>query len=322
MIDRFRAAFLLAALSASVLVLASCGGSSPSAPEPTPAPTVAPTPTPTPTPSQPAACQLTAPTVDCSTRTVRPLEMAETLQAAIDAAIGTPGTMYAEYSNRIYNLDLFRSRTVDHLTAAGLCGAWDYGNEIGDEIYLRSADGCVTEQYDLITGEGGVRNANKGSNAWQEGWEVPVPDPKPQFSREGDLQCSLPGDRSTFCFSIKGTHGEFGEEVYQLLVAVMNENPALFDKSDWAPGQGDFIPEQLRVAAWRINDQDAYIAAVEAKLRANGFCAYIEKGDILKVKKVTKGNIFHEEMDVVQNPASGGAYVSYVVKDRCHNAGF
>ncbi len=37
---------------------------------------------------------------------------------------------------------------------------------------------------------------------------------------------------------------------------------------------------------------------------------------------MAKGNIFHEEMDVVQNPASGGAYVSYVVKDRCHNAGF
>ena len=37
---------------------------------------------------------------------------------------------------------------------------------------------------------------------------------------------------------------------------------------------------------------------------------------------MSKGNIFHEEMDVVQNPASGGSYVSFVVKDRCHNAGF
>ena len=285
-------------------------------------PTVAPTPTPSPTPSQPAACRLTAPTVDCSTRTVPPLENAETLQSAIDVAIGTSGTMYAEYSNRIYDLDLFRSRTLEHLTAAGLCGAWDYGNELGDEIFVRSADGCVAEQYDIITGEGGVRSPNRGSNSWQEGFEVAVPGPKPQFSREGDLQCSLPGDRSTFCFSIKGTHGEFGEDVYRLMVEVMNENPSLFDKNDYAQGQGDFIPDQLRLAAWRINDENAYIAAVEKKVRANGFCAYIDKGDILKVKRVAKGNVFHEEMDVVQNPASGGSYVSYVVKDRCHNAGF
>ncbi len=104
--------------------------------------------------------------------------MADTLQSAIDVAIGTPGTMYAEYTNRIYDLDLFRSRTIEHLTAAGLCGAWDYGNVIGDEIFVRSADGCVVEQYDIITGEGGVRNANKGSNAWQEGWGVPVPGPQ------------------------------------------------------------------------------------------------------------------------------------------------
>jgi hypothetical protein len=40
------------------------------------------------------------------------------------------------------------------------------------------------------------------------------------------------------------------------------------------------------------------------------------------VKRVAKGNVFHEEMDVVQNPPSGGTYVGYVVKDRCHNAGF
>jgi hypothetical protein len=248
--------------------------------------------------------------------------MAETLQAAIDVAVGTPGTMYAEYSNKIYDLDRFRSRTVGHLTAAGLCGAWDYGNLLGDEIYVRSADGCVVEQYDLITGDGGVRNANKGSNAWQEDWGVPVPAPKPDFSREGDLTCSLPGDRSTFCFGIRNSPGEFGPEVYRLVVQVMNENPALLDKNSWAPGQGDFIPDQLRVAAWRILNQDAYIAAVETKLRANGFCAYIEKGDILKVKKVAKGNIFHEEMDVVQNGTDGTPYASFVVKDRCHNAGF
>jgi hypothetical protein len=248
--------------------------------------------------------------------------MADLLQAALDTAMGTPGVMYADSANRIYDLVLFRSRVIDHLTAAGVCGAWDYGNEVGDEIYLRSADGCVTEQYDIITGEGGVRSPNKKSNAFQEGWDVPVPDPKPQFSREGDLTCSLPGDRSTFCFGIKNTQGEFGAEIYGLMVEVLNENPQLFDKTDFAPAQGEFIPDHLRLAAWRILNQNAYIAAVEKKLRSGGFCAYVEKGDILKAKKVAKGNVFHEEMDVVQNPPSGGSYAGFVVKDRCHNAGF
>ncbi len=322
MMSQLRAALLLVASAASVLVLPGCGGSHPGTPDnPVPTPTLTPTPTPTPTPSQPAACTLTAPTVDCSTRSVHPLENAEKLEHAVNVAMGTPGVMYPD-ENRIYDLPRFRSRIIEDLTAAGLCGAWDYGNEVGDEIFTRSADGCVAEQYDLITGEGGVRGANRGSNAWQEGFNVPVPGPKPDFPREGDLQCSLPGDRSTFCFSIKRTPGEFGPAVYLLLVQVMNENPALFDKSDYAPGQGDFVPSELRVAAWRILNQDGFISALEAKLRANGFCAFVDKGDILKVKGLAKGNIFHEEMDVVQEPAGGAAYVSYVVKDRCHDAGF
>jgi hypothetical protein len=332
MIEGFRAVpvlLLFFASSAVVVPLSGCGGSSgPSNPDggatPIPTPTPVPTPTPTPTPSQSEACRLTAPTVNCSTHNRRPQEMADALQTALETAKATRGAMYADNPTRIYDLDLFRSRTVDSLTAAGLCGAWDYGNEIGDEIYVRSADGCVVEQYDIITGEGGVRNANKGSNAWQEGFEVPVPEPKPQFSREGDLTCSLPGDRSTFCFSIKGTPGEFGAAAYAAVVAVMKENPALFDPNDTIPAQGEFIPDQLRVATWRILNQDAYIAAIETKLRAAGFCAYVDKGDILKVKKVSMGNIFHEEMDIVQNPknAGGAAHASFTVKDRCHNAGF
>ena len=325
MIESFRAVLILVASSVAVLALIGCGGSSnPGSPDggATPTPTPVPTPTPTPTPSQPAACQLTAPTVDCAYRKRQPQEMANVLQAALDTAVGTTGTMYKEYSNRIYDLERFRSRTIGYLTAAGVCGAWDYGNEYGDEIFVRSADGCVAEQYDIIAGDGGVRNANKKTCKWQEGFAVPVPGPKPQFAREGDLTCPLPGDRSTFCFTIKGTQGEFGAPVYALLVAVMNENPQLFDPGDYVPGQGEFIPEQLRLAAWRILNQNAYIAAVETKLRGAGFCGYIDKGDILKVKRVSMGNIFHEEMDIVQNPKSGGSYTGFAVKDRCHDAGF
>jgi hypothetical protein len=321
MIARLRAALILGACCAAVLTLPGCGGSSPGGPDTTPTPIPTPSPTPTPTPPPPTPCTLTAPTVDCSTVARHPQMNADALQHAVDVATGTSGVMYPG-ENIIYDLPHFRSIVVNQLTAAGLCGAWDYGNEIGDEIFTRTGDGCVAEQYDLITGEGGVRPANKRSNAWQEGFNVPVPGPKPNFSRVGDLQCTLPGDRSTFCFSIKRTPGKFGPAIYKLLVEVMNENPSLFDKNDWAPGQADFVPAELRPAAWRILNQDGYIAALEAKIRANGFCGYVEKGDILKVKSLSVGNIFHEEMDVVQNPVSGGAYVSFVVKDRCHDAGF
>jgi hypothetical protein len=322
MMTHLRAALLLVVSAAAVLTLPGCGGSHPGGPDnPVPTPTLTPTPTPTPTPSQSAACTLTAPTVDCSKRDRHKQENAGALQRALDVAMATPGAMYPG-GDRIYDLALFRSKTLDGLTAAGLCGAWDFGNPAGDEIFVRSADGCVAEAYDVITGEGGVRSANKKSNQWQEGFDVPVPGPKPNYSRVGDTQCTLPGDRSTFCFSIRRTPGQFGAAVYQLLVQVMNENPSLFDKNDFAPGQGTFIPPELRPAAWKILNEHAYVATLEAKIRANGFCAFVDGSDILKVKGVSMGNIFHEEYDVVQNPESGGSYVSFVVKDRCHDAGF
>jgi len=313
MLTQLRDALLLAASAAAVLTLPGCGGSHPGNPNPVPTPTATatPTPTPTPPPSQSAACTLKAPTADCATVARHPQMNADVLQRAVNTAKLTPGVMYPG-GDRIYDLPAFRAKVVDVLTNNGYCGAWDYGNVIGDEIYTRTPEGCVAEQYDLIAGEGGVRDANKKSNSWQEGgFSVPVPDPKPNFSRVGDTQCSLPGDRSTFCFSIKRTPGQFGPAVYALLVQVMNENPSLFDKTDFAPGQGDFAPAELRPAAWRILNLNAFIATFEAKIRANGFCGVIEKGDIL-----------HEEIDVVQNPASGGDYVSFVVKDRCHDAGF
>lgn len=312
------------AIGSCLVLAAACtggGGSPASAPD---APPVALTPTPQPTPTVPpvpTACQLAAPTVDCATRSVRSQELAPALQAGVDAAIGA-GFMYPDHPNRIYDLPQFRARVVDTLAASGVCGAWDFANEVGDEIYVRSADGCVIEQYDLITGEGSVRPAGKGSNVWSSDWGPPVPATKPVFGRDGDLACPLPGDRSTFCFSIKGTPGAFGEDVYRLIVELLNENPGLVERNDYLPGQADMMPETLRLAGWRINGTDGYIHALEAKLRARGFCAYVDKGDILKVKSVAKGNLFHEEYDVIQNPPEGGAYLLFAIKDRCHDAGF
>jgi hypothetical protein len=242
-----RAVLLLAASWVAVLAFAGCGGSSSPA-DPggvTPVPTPAPTPTPSPTPSQPAACQLTAPTVNCDTHEPKPQELAPVLQAALDAAVTTPGVMYTEFPNKIYNMDLFRSRTIEGLTAAGVCGAWDHSNDAGDEIYVRTGDGCVVEQYDIIGGDGGVRGANKNSNVWQTGWGQPVPGPRSQYSKYGDLSCPLPGERTTFCFSIRGTPGLYGSDIYRILVEVMNENPALFDKGEVVPARATSSPRSF-----------------------------------------------------------------------------
>ena len=315
--------FTLAVLVPALAAALACGGggsaTAPSQPPPTPTPT--PATSVTPKPIVPAACQLTAPTVDCATRPVHAQDLAPVLQAGLDAAVTTPGVMYAEYANRIYDLEKFRAKVVERLAAENVCGAWDYGNMVGDEIYVRSADGCVIEQYDIITGEGGVRPAGKGSNAWQDGWGMAVPAARPQFPKEGDFACSLPGDYSTFCFSIKNTPGYYGSDVYRMLAEVMQQNPALFDSQD-SLGGGGFDPDTARVPSWRITDVDGYLNAVLKKLRAAGYCAYVEKGDILKVKSVAKGNVLHEEFDIVQNPTNGGAYTLLVIKDRCHNAGF
>jgi hypothetical protein len=320
--SRYRIIAVASCLAAAV----GCGGSghatTPDNPPVAATPTPTPTPQPTPTPSLvPAACQLKAPTVDCGSRSGRPQELAPALQAGVDAAISA-GLMYPDQPGRIYDLPRFRAKVVETLAASGVCGAWDYGNVVGDEIYVRSADGCVVEQYDLISGDGSVRPAGKGSNVWSSDFGAPVPGPKPDFPRDGDLSCALPGDRSTFCFSIKNTPGAFGTDVYALMVEVLNENPALFDRKDFVGGQSDFAPDVLRLPAWRITDQPAYIRAVETKLRGRGFCAYVESGDILKIKSLAKGNLFHEEIDIVQNPPEGGSYVLYAIKDRCHDAGF
>jgi hypothetical protein len=323
---RPRLGFAIAVLVSISLSVPGCGGSSGSSgpsTNPDPVPTPTPAPTPTPTPLQPLACTMTAPTVDCSARSTKQPDLANDLQDAVDAAVRTGGVMYADRPNVIYDLDKFRGIVIATLAAKGMCGAWDWGNEQADEIFVRSADGCVIEQYDLLTGDGGIRPAGKGSMRWQVGWGgASVPGPKPNFSKEGDTSCSLSGDRTTFVVSIKNTSGEYGREMYDMMMQVLDENPTLFDKNDYLGGQGSANPDLLRLPSWRIQNVDTYIAKIEAKLRANGFCGYIEKGDILKIKKVSRGNIFHEEMDVVQNPADGGSFVSYVIKDRCHNAGF
>ena len=245
------AALASAALVSFSLCVPGCGGSSsgPSAnPDPLPTPTPTPAPTPTPTPPQPAACSLTAPKVDCSTRPVNRPDLADDLQAAIDAAVRTPGVMYSDRDNNIYDAEKFRTIVVATLAAKGMCGAWDWGNEQADEIFVRSADGCVIEQYDLLTGDGGVRPAGKGSMRWQAGWgDAPVPGPKPNFPKEGDLACPLPGDRTSFVISIRNTPGEYGREMYDLMTQVLAENPTLFDKSDYMGGQGEAIPDQLRL---------------------------------------------------------------------------
>jgi hypothetical protein len=54
----------------------------------------------------------------------------------------------------IRNLDKFRAALVTALDDRGICGIFDYGNRIADNIYLRTADGRVSEGYDVISGSG------------------------------------------------------------------------------------------------------------------------------------------------------------------------
>ncbi len=300
--------------------LAGCGGGagSPSTP-PTPAITPTPTPTPTPVAEQPAACQLKAPTVDCANRPQVAQELAAPLQAGYDAATATPGVMY-QGMNRIYDIMKFRQKVVDTLSRQNLCGAFDYGDPAATEIFVRSADGCYVEQYAAIGSDGGIRPASKRTFKWSADFSTPVPDPKPNFPKEGDLSCSLPGDRATYCFSIKNTPGEYGQDVYRLIAQVMAENPDLFDSNYFLPGAASGNPDTLKLPGWYIKDVSKYAAAVEAKLRANGYCAYV--AEILRVKSVAKGNVFHEEFDIIQNPPGGGDFTLFSVKDRCHDAGF
>ncbi|HXY40284.1 MAG TPA: hypothetical protein VEQ10_11455 [Vicinamibacteria bacterium] len=317
-----RKSSVLVVVAVAVLAdLAGCGGGSSSPPTTPPTPAVTPTPTPTPTPvaEQPAACQLKAPTVDCATRPQVAQELAAPLQAAYDAASTTSGVMYPGV-NRIYDVMKFRTKVIDTLAKQNICGAFDYGDPAGTEIFVRSADGCHVEQYGAIASDGGIRQATKRSMLWTGDFSSQVPDPKPSYPKVGDLSCSLPGDRATYCFSIRNSPGEFGQDVYRLMTQVLAENPDLFEPDYFLPGSASGDPDTLKLPGWYIKDVSKYVTAVEAKLRANGYCAYVD--EILRVKSVAKGNVLHEEYDIIQNPATGGDFTLFSVHDRCHDAGF
>ena len=305
---------------AVLAALAGCGGGS-APPTTPPSPVVTPTPTPTPTPvaEHPPACQLKAPTADCANRPQIAQELAAPLQAGYDAATATPGVMYPG-QNRLYDIMKFRGKVIDTLSQQNICGAFDYGDPAATEIFVRSADGCHVEQYAAIGSDGGVRPASKRTYKWSGDFSTPVPDPKPEYAKDGDLSCSLPGDRATYCFSIKNSPGEYGQDIYRLLAQVMEENPQLFDSNYYLPGAAQGNPDQLKLPGWFIKDLPGYIRAVEEKIRANGYCGYV--AEILRVKSVAKGNVFHEEFDIIQNPPDGGNFTLFAVKDRCHDAGF
>ncbi|HEX9092889.1 MAG TPA: hypothetical protein VF902_02795, partial [Coriobacteriia bacterium] len=104
-----------------------CGAGAGAPASPAPIATATPAPNPTPTPSQPTACALTSPKVDCATRPVNTPDLANSLQEAIDAALRTGGVMYPDDPNRVYDLQRFRAIVVSTLAAGDMCGAWDYG---------------------------------------------------------------------------------------------------------------------------------------------------------------------------------------------------
>ena len=159
--------------------------------------------------------------------------------------------MYTDVSNRIYDLDLFRSRSIEHVTAAGAVR----------RVGLRERAG----RRDLPP----LRRRLRGRAVrphHRRGWRpcartrrrTPFRRALASRSRARSRSSRRRATSSARCpatarpsASGSGTRrASTGREVYGLLVAVMNENPALFDPNDFVPGQGEFIPEQLRVATW------------------------------------------------------------------------
>src|SRR5262249_53764877 len=94
----------------------------------------------------------------------------------------------------IRNVDKFRATLVTALDNRGICGIFDFGNGIADNIYLRTADGRISEGYDVLSGSGQTRVGYQNSCEPAS----PFPGPKPTYPVL-DGSCGLPGSANSFC---------------------------------------------------------------------------------------------------------------------------
>ena len=302
------------ALIAVGVACVSCGGgdspsSTPVAPTSTPtvAPAPTPTPTPTPTPSVespvlPQSCEGAAPTGNpngCRERSTPVLR--EQFQAALDRAAARGTEIFYEDGRTIRYLDRFREEVLSGLDDQGICGMFDFGNIMGDEIYLLSADGTISEVWDAITGSG---NPRSGYLTTCEP-ALPFPDPPPSYANS-DPTCPLPPSRATFCLD-RSFDSLYFNQVRDAIAKVTEEKPHLFDFDDQESGE----------LSYALTDPEEYVSSVVENLRQAGFCAI--PGEELAVKL---DNSVNENFDILRHPPNGKAYSWVSYRGRCHNALF
>ncbi len=288
------------------LSLLSCGGNDrPASPTPptttSPAPAPSPTPSATPTPTvAPRSCGGPAPSGgQCGSRPDP--QLSNVLAQAFDEVRAQRDIFYPD-GVTIRHLDKFRAATVAALDARGICGIFDFGNRIGDNLYIRTADGRISEGYDVISGTGLIRlgYANSCEPAG------PFPPTDPGYANH-DPACKLPPSGDTFCLG-RSFDSEYRDDVRGAIVALTTERPELFDL-------GDTLNSEL---SYRLHDPKAYTDAVVAKLRAKGYCA-IEDEELL----VKRDNSLSENFDIVRTPGDRPhQYSLFSYKGRCHNATF
>ncbi len=284
----------------------SCGGDKPSNPSPpttlSPAPAPSPTPTPTPTPATARSCATGVPTGSGACGYRPDPQLSHDLAAVFDHVKGQKDLFYPD-GKTIRYMDRFRAAVIEGLDARGLCGVWDYGNRIADNLYIRTADGRISEGYDAISGTGQPWQGYHGS-CEPAG---PQPDPPPQSGPSQDPTCKLSRSTETFCLTAAwGT--DYSSDVRSAITSVIAEKPELFDLKDTLNSE----------LSYKLNDTKAYVDAVVGKLRAKGYCAIEDEELAVKLD-----NSVSENYDIVRSPGDRPSqYSLFAPKGRCHNATF
>jgi hypothetical protein len=287
----------------------SCGGgtsnpSSPSSPTPPPI-TLAPQATPTPpTPPTeaglPRSCQGT-PTGSLKNCGKRPdPQLRSLVNQVVESLRGRADIFYPE-GNTIRHLETYRQAVISGLDALGVCAIFDYGNGIGDQVYVRTPDNSFSEAYDVIAGAGQAWTGYE--NSCEPAASQPSLDPG--YPNQ-DPSCKLPPSGASFCLDFR-FGGDYADDVRSAIVAVTNERPDLFDLHDTLASE----------LTYRLTDPAGYIQAVIGKLRAKGYCA-IEDEELM----VKKDNSVTENFDIVRTPRPDAQYSMFTYKGRCHAAGF
>jgi hypothetical protein len=309
-----RTPFALVAASVAVLTVSACGGGKPSDPGPNPSATPTPTttttrpaaPSPTPTPiASAASCNGPAPTGSLNNCAYRPDGQLRKQVELMFEEVRNQKDLFYPNSPHVRYMDKMRAAVLASLDRQGICAIWDYGDGasgIGDIIYVRTSDNRVNEAYDIISGNGqlriGYQNTCEPASiqpAFQA--NIPVRDPS----------CTMPASFTTYCLG-REIESLYEVDVRNAVLEVIQQRPELFDLKDTLNSELSF----------RLYDPHAYVAAVIARVRAKGYCAY-EDGELA----VKKENTMSEQFDIVRTPGDREyQYSLFQYKGRCHNAIF